>query len=81
MKTPDVMSIEMEAVAIAAPQGSSWKHAKSGGEYAVIGHCFLEADAAPAVLYALTSDGEHPIWARAASEFLDGRFTRISLTD
>ncbi|WP_349295236.1 hypothetical protein ABEB22_18310 (plasmid) [Thioclava sp. 'Guangxiensis'] len=76
MKSPDMMSIEMAQVAERAPQGSRWQHLKSGAEYSVFGHCFLEANAGPAILYALSAEGEHPLWARPASEFLDGRFVR-----
>ncbi|MEX5515688.1 hypothetical protein [Pseudophaeobacter sp. 1A09344] len=74
MKHPDEMAHEMAQVNAAAPMGSRWLHLKSGVEYAVHGHCFLEASATPAILYASTTDGENPIWARGADEFLDGRF-------
>lgn len=75
--SPDVMSAKMSLVGAAAPFGSRWRDGATGCEYEVHSHCFLEADASPAILYAMAAEGEHPIWARSATEFLDGRFERI----
>jgi len=66
---------DMRAAVDGAPVGSRWEHRK-GGQYVVVGHCLLEASVAPAVLYSHDEPG-NPVWARAAAEFLDGRFTRI----
>ena len=76
-KHPDIMSKEMALLNESAPYGSLWRHLKTATDYMVVGHCFLETDASPATLYAHIGEGEHPIWARAASEFLDGRFERL----
>ncbi|MEO0678848.1 MAG: DUF1653 domain-containing protein [Pseudomonadota bacterium] len=65
----------MAMVQAEVPTGSVWRHVKSGGRYMVIGYCWLEATAQPAVLYA-RDEPESEIWARDAAEFLDGRFER-----
>lgn len=76
-KTPREMLAEGEAMDEATPMGSLWTHMNTGTVYEVIGHCFIEADASPAVLYArYGTEGPEPIWARPAAEFLDGRFRR-----
>ena len=69
------LATDMRAAVDGAPVGSRWLHRK-GGEYVVVGHCLLEATVTPAILYSHDDPGS-PFWARAASEFLDGRFTRI----
>lgn len=56
--------------------GTVWRHKKTGGVYAIIGVCRLEATNAPAYLYTSTSNGV--VWARDMDEFLDGRFENIT---
>ena len=76
-KVPQRMLDEAEAMEKAGPMGSVWVHLKTGTAYEITGHCFLEANAEPAVLYSKHgSKIPEPIWARAASEFFDGRFAR-----
>ncbi|MEM1385358.1 MAG: DUF1653 domain-containing protein [Pseudomonadota bacterium] len=55
--------------------GSIWRHRK-GGVYVVTGACRLEATDQDAVLYTALGGGG-VVWARAASEFLDGRFDEV----
>ncbi|MEM8797354.1 MAG: hypothetical protein AAGE61_17470 [Pseudomonadota bacterium] len=63
------------AVQKAAPVRSVFLHVKSGARYRVIGYCFLEHNNEAAILYAKHDSGQpEPVWARAAHEFLDGRF-------
>lgn len=59
-----------------APLGTTWKHARTGGTYKVIGHCVLESNGLAAVIYRDTAGG--PPWARRADEFMDGRFLRLT---
>lgn len=61
-----------------AALGRVYKHLKSGGIYAIVGHCQLEATNRPAVLYASTV-GDSKIWARDLEEFMDGRFVPVSM--
>ena len=67
---------EIAAVEAEVPLSSTWRHVKSGGVYMVVDYCLFERDAKPMVLYSRI-EGEAPIWARAATEFLDGRFVRL----
>ena len=65
------------------PIGSDWKHVKSGGLYSVITYAMIEATLTPAVIYA-GGNGYHKdgltwkVWCRPVSEFMDGRFARIT---
>jgi hypothetical protein len=67
------------------PASSRWSHRK-GGVYKVVGHALSSTDAKLVVLYtqhfplseAADLDQYFPvIWARPASEWLDGRFKRV----
>lgn len=64
----------LERVQAEVPLGSCWDHRK-GGTYEIRGHALLEADYS--VLVAYGKPEEAPTWCRPASEFLDGRFTRL----
>jgi hypothetical protein len=53
--------------------GTRWKHLKTGHVVTIVGTCRLEANNEPAYLY----DHDGTVWARAADQFLDGRFEKI----
>jgi hypothetical protein len=55
------------------PIGSTWRHRK-GEDYFIVGHCVLAGYMVPAVLCRAT---DSIIWCRPASQFQDGRLTRI----
>lgn len=55
------------------PIGSSWRH-KKGDEYFVVGHCVLAGYKVPAIL---CRGKDSIVWCRPATQFLDGRFTRL----
>ena len=60
-------------VRVQVPLGSSWRH-RRGEEYLVVGHCVLAGYRVPAVLCRGT---DAIVWCRPATQFLDGRFSRI----
>ena len=65
------------------PINSKWRHARSGGEYAVVTYAMIEATLEPGVVYAgghgYVHDGMRwTVWVRPASEFMDGRFIPIN---
>jgi hypothetical protein len=57
------------------PLGSTWRH-KKGHEYFIVGHCVLAGYRVPAVLCRGT---DSVIWCRPATQFLDGRLTRVDM--
>lgn len=63
-----------------APYLSTWRHLKSGGEYAVKEHVLIEATLEPAVVYYKRFAPPDETWCRPASEFFDGRFERMKQT-
>lgn len=65
-------------VAKRAPRNTRWRHLKSGGEYLVTGHCYIEATARPGVLYTPLYGAQGFAWVRDAEQFLDGRFERLA---
>lgn len=75
-RNAEQLSEEMSKAVAIAPWGSRWKHLKTGNIYVVTGHCFLEATAAPAIIYTLEGKNGDQVWARDAGEFIDGRFLR-----
>lgn len=80
-KPPQRFIDEADAMEEAGPVGSVWVHSKSSTAYEITGYCWIESDAVPAVLYSkYDSDIPEPIWARPATEFFDGRFTRQEAT-
>lgn len=64
------------------PQGSLWRHAKTGHVYAIVGFCTIEANVSRGVLYRYAGLAEDPAglhtWLRPLAEFLDGRFLRLA---
>ena len=58
--------------------GTDWQHVKTGGKYAVVGECVIEATMKVAFLYKSHKTGI--VWARPKDEFLDGRFAYIGPT-
>ena len=73
MDDSEDLAVRLRELQRIAPVRSEWVHRK-GHRVVVTGHCLLEASASPAVLY--VESGELPLtWARAGTEFLDGRFT------
>lgn len=54
-----------------------WKHGKTGGLYQVICEGENEADLVPVVVYQSLTDKR--IWVRSKEQFLDGRFTKVSI--
>ncbi|RBP01068.1 hypothetical protein DFR50_15913 [Roseiarcus fermentans] len=64
------------------PQGSLWRHAKTGHVYAIVGFCTIEANVSRGVLYRYAGLNEDPAglhtWLRPLAEFLDGRFHRLA---
>lgn len=67
--------ITLSELQAAAPVGSCWHHVKKGTTYHVTGYATLEITWELGVLYLPVEEGhaDVPI-ARAAREFLDGRF-------
>lgn len=64
--------------------GQYWRHKKTGHEYIIEGFCVIEASMAPAVLYRQHKGGEAysaTLWARPVTEFMDGRFELLSLSE
>lgn len=77
MKQSEILTRRMgdlEAAKRTAPEGSVWRH-RNGDLYIVVNHGFVETDVYPCIVYRL--DGHSTCWVRPASEFLDGRFTRV----
>ncbi|SON57599.1 hypothetical protein HDIA_4058 [Hartmannibacter diazotrophicus] len=72
-----MMELDQETEA-GPPVGTIWLHKKSGGIYAVVGSCRIEATREAGVLYHAT-DGTGPVWCRSVAEFLDGRFRLVKL--
>ena len=65
---------------------SKWKHASSGGVYTVLSCAMIEATLQPGVVYegghGYAHDGRiWSTWVRPVSEFMDGRFVRVSLVE
>lgn len=60
-----------------APDGSRWRHLKTGGEYTVLMHVLIEATLSPAVIYRKPDADPAETWCRPGEEFFDGRFERI----
>ena len=65
-----------------APILSEWKHLKTDGNYTVVCHVVTsDDDMVPLVIYEPWEEEGSPYpvrFARPASEFLDGRFERIT---
>jgi hypothetical protein len=55
-------------------EGWLWRHRRTGGHYAVVCLCVLEAGYVPAVAYRGLAD-DRTVWVRPLEEFLD-RFVR-----
>lgn len=67
------------------PRKSNWRHVASGHTYRILTLAWNEADLVAVVVYQRYDDCEgvmdkylDGIWVRPLSEFLDGRFERIS---
>jgi hypothetical protein len=58
--------------------GTLWRHKKTGGVYTVFATCQIEATNEPGVLYH-SVEGHGPLWCRALSEFIDGRFAPVEI--
>jgi hypothetical protein len=56
--------------------GSVWQH-KKGGIYTVLFPLFPHPVLGDVVVY-VAQYGEHRVWYRPPSEFLDGRFTKLA---
>jgi hypothetical protein len=59
------------------PEGSIWKHRKTGMSYVVLGHCVIEKTLAGSVIYQHHKNPRGIKWVRPLSEFLDGRFEHV----
>lgn len=59
------------------PNGSRWRHVKSGNDYIVEAHVMIEKTMTPAVVYSRADHNERTRWVRPTEEFLDGRFLRV----
>lgn len=57
------------------PIGSTWRHQK-GEEYFIVGHCVLAGYRVPAIL---CRGVDSVVWCRPATQFQDGRLTRIDM--
>jgi hypothetical protein len=67
------------------PPFSLWRHVKTGREYQVRTLAWRENDLSVVVVYRLTTDSdvgykciENETWCRPLSEFMDGRFERVT---
>ena len=60
-----------------APARSRWRHLKTGDVYEVRGVALTSCGLDPVVIYSCTN-GMRPAFTRPASEFLDGRFERLT---
>lgn len=58
----------------ACPNGSHWRHVKTGKTVVVLNVVTVEADLSLAVVY---SEDAFLWWSRPFSEFTDGRFVRL----
>lgn len=63
----------LSEVRVQIPMGSTWRH-RRGEEYLVVGHCVLAGYRVPAIL---CRGMDSIVWCRPATQFLDGRFSRI----
>lgn len=61
-----------------APQGSHWRHRKTGGVYVIDHHGLIEATLEPAVVYRPKDGTPGLVWVRPAAEFFDGRFEEVN---
>lgn len=77
VSTIETANAEIAVNSAKAPEGSVWRHKKSGGVYVVKLHVIVEATLAPAVVYHNRQKTKSEIWCRPASEFFDGRFERL----
>jgi hypothetical protein len=59
-----------------APVGSQWRHNKKGTVYEVAEYVIIEAVPTIGIVYSAADKVLK--WCRPLSEFLDGRFTRVS---
>lgn len=53
----------------------TWTHVKTGGQYIVLGHGFIESGRVDAVIYQSLAEDE-TVWVRPEAEFYDGRFVK-----
>lgn len=77
--TNEEIDAALVAVQELAPVNSKWRHLKSNNDYAVCGYVMLEASTSVGITYAELGP-DSPIWARDATEFLDGRFLSLAST-
>ena len=61
----------------AVPSVTKWRHKKTGGVYETQGVALTSNNLEPVVIY-MNTKGKGPSFTRPASEFLDGRFERLS---
>ena len=61
----------------AVPSVTWWRHKKTGGVYETQGVALTSNSLEPVVIY-MNTKGNGPSFTRPASEFLDGRFERLS---
>jgi hypothetical protein len=58
---------------------SRWRHMKTNHVYFIVGQCRIEALNEAAFLYVRDDDRSGIPWAREKTEFLDGRFVRLTI--
>lgn len=78
MRSLEEALAELSARKQEVPIGSLWRHRKTDTIYTVKGLALLESDLSLVLSYKeLGTSNIH--WIRPLSEFLDGRFERVSL--
>ncbi len=69
--------LEVAELTFTCPPGSHWRH-RNGGIYEVVSIVIIEGTMSPAITYRCIDLSPALTWCRPASEFVDGRFSRVT---